>query len=428
MGWIGAAIAAVGSIASSSQSSKGAKKAGKKGRKAAQAQIDFARETMNLARADTRHTRQAGATALNALMSLTGLSGGGGGARYDENGWPIENQGGGIFPQDDTPQGNALAPPRAIPDQPRISGGGYDRSSGYMPRYAGGPTEPNTIYNINEMGPENVYSGGAITRGRQPSTINGQTGYVEPNVEGRGRGGRFGGGPDVTAWQVTGSPSMTAYAMMKSKKPPRGKLPNTDWIRNDRGRIKATGQGHWNNDLNAYVDRRGRPKKHQTAPPEGWQDPSTQTDIDTTQGTDYNFQTDPGYQFRFEEGQRALDRGAAARGGLLSGGYGRKAIRYGQGFASNEYTNVYNRIANIAGMGQTANQFAGNAAMMGGQMMGAGALNAGTASAYGAQGSANAWGNAATNVGAALGSVNWNNVFNRQQPNQPQSSGRTGGP
>ena len=177
MGWIGAAIAAVGSIASSSQSSKGAKKAGKKGRKAAQAQIDFARETMNLARADTRHTRQAGATALNALMSLTGLSGGGGGARYDENGWPIENQGGGMFPsQDDATQGDALAPPRMLPSHPSVAGGrnvGVGRDTAYSLRYNGGPTEPNTIYNINEMGPENVYSGGAITRGRQPSTING---------------------------------------------------------------------------------------------------------------------------------------------------------------------------------------------------------------------------------------------------------------
>jgi hypothetical protein len=108
----------------------------------------------------------------------------------------------------------------------------------------------------------------------------------------------------------------------------------------------------------------------------------------------YQFQTEPGYQFRFEEGQRALDRGAAARGGLLSGGYGRKAIRYGQGFASNEYANVYNRIANIAGLGQTSATTSGNAALYAGAGMGNAASNAGNASAYGQIGAGNAWANA----------------------------------
>ena len=33
-----------------------------------------------------------------------------------------------------------------------------------------------------------------------------------------------------------------------------------------------------------------------------------------------DFQADPGYAFRLAEGQKALDRQAAARGGLISGG------------------------------------------------------------------------------------------------------------
>jgi hypothetical protein len=112
----------------------------------------------------------------------------------------------------------------------------------------------------------------------------------------------------------------------------------------------------------------------------------------------YQFQTEPGYQFRFEEGQRALDRGAAARGGLLSGGYGRKAIRYGQGFASNEYANVYNRIANIAGLGQTSATTSGNAALYAGQGMGTAASNAANATAYGQIGAGNAWANAGNQI------------------------------
>jgi hypothetical protein len=120
----------------------------------------------------------------------------------------------------------------------------------------------------------------------------------------------------------------------------------------------------------------------------------------------YQFQTEPGYQFRFEEGQRALDRGAAARGGLLSGGYGRKAIRYGQGFASNEYANVYNRIANIAGLGQTGATTSGNAALYAGQGMGTAASNAANATAYGQIGVGNAWANA----GNQMAQVPWDQI------------------
>lgn len=52
---------------------------------------------------------------------------------------------------------------------------------------------------------------------------------------------------------------------------------------------------------------------------------------------------DPGYQFRLSEGMKALDRSAAARGGLLSGGTLKGIQRYGQDMASQEFTNAFNR-------------------------------------------------------------------------------------
>lgn len=52
---------------------------------------------------------------------------------------------------------------------------------------------------------------------------------------------------------------------------------------------------------------------------------------------------DPGYAFRLKEGQQALDRQAAARGGLISGGALKAATRYGQEMGSQEYGNAYNR-------------------------------------------------------------------------------------
>ena len=56
-----------------------------------------------------------------------------------------------------------------------------------------------------------------------------------------------------------------------------------------------------------------------------------------------DFQTDPGYNFRLSEGLKALDRQAAARGGMMSGAALKAAGRYGQDVASQEYGNAFNR-------------------------------------------------------------------------------------
>jgi hypothetical protein len=79
------------------------------------------------------------------------------------------------------------------------------------------------------------------------------------------------------------------------------------------------------------------------------------------------FQADPGYAFRLGEGTKALERSAAARGGLLSGGTGKALQRFGQEMGSQEYTNAFNRyqaertarlqpLQALTGMGQTTAQ------------------------------------------------------------------------
>jgi len=55
------------------------------------------------------------------------------------------------------------------------------------------------------------------------------------------------------------------------------------------------------------------------------------------------FEKDPGYQWRKDEGNRGISATQAARGGLLSGAAAKEAARYNQGYASNEYQNAYNR-------------------------------------------------------------------------------------
>jgi len=52
---------------------------------------------------------------------------------------------------------------------------------------------------------------------------------------------------------------------------------------------------------------------------------------------------DPGYQFRLDEGRKAMERSAAARGTLRSGATLKGLIDYGQNTASDEYQKAYNR-------------------------------------------------------------------------------------
>lgn len=78
-----------------------------------------------------------------------------------------------------------------------------------------------------------------------------------------------------------------------------------------------------------------------------------------------DYQADPGYQFRLDQGNRGVQASAAAKGGVLSGATEKALARYNQDYASNEYGAAYNRFNNdattrfnrlsaIAGVGQTA--------------------------------------------------------------------------
>jgi hypothetical protein len=113
------------------------------------------------------------------------------------------------------------------------------------------------------------------------------------------------------------------------------------------------------------------------------------------------FQADPGYAFRLSEGMKALDRTAAARGGLLSGATLKGAQRFGQDLGSQEYQNAFNRaqieraaqlqpLQSLAGVGQTAAGTLTNAAGQMGQNYATGYGNMGQARASGYVGGANA--------------------------------------
>ena len=146
-----------------------------------------------------------------------------------------------------------------------------------------------------------------------------------------------------------------------------------------------------------------------------------------------NWQQDPGYQFRLSEGLKSLDRTAAARGGLVSGGALKAAERYGQDLGSQEYQNAFNRyyqerqnmmapLQSLAGVGQTTAQQLGQQAGQYGTAAGNLGTQAANALAAGTIGGANALTGA---FGTGLSAYQQNNLINaltRQNPGSYLSS------
>lgn len=148
-----------------------------------------------------------------------------------------------------------------------------------------------------------------------------------------------------------------------------------------------------------------------------------------------DFHADPGYQFDLQQGQQAIQNSSAATGGLVSGSQMAALNNYSQNMASNEYSNAYNRyqtnignsynrLASLAGLGQTgvgqsnqAAQTAGtnisNSQMSAGNAQAANSIAQGNAISNGVTGVANAGANYATmsslypgGVGGSTGGYN----------------------
>lgn len=150
---------------------------------------------------------------------------------------------------------------------------------------------------------------------------------------------------------------------------------------------------------------------------------------------DFQNNMDPAYQFDLQQGQQALERSAAARGGLQSGGTLKDLTNYAQGAASNEYQNAYNRFMNnqntqfnrlssIAGLGQTANGQLGQAGQNMANNVGENAMGAANAQGAAAIANSQAWGNTLSSLGT--GGMNWamqSQMLNRFAPQAPAGYG-----
>lgn len=125
---------------------------------------------------------------------------------------------------------------------------------------------------------------------------------------------------------------------------------------------------------------------------------------------DLNANLAPNYQWQLGQGQQAINAQNNATGGLV-GGNAQKALQdYTQNFAGNAYQNafsnyntqrgnIYNTLASIAGIGQSAQNATNTAASNYGTNVGNLATGAAAAQGAGAVGSANAWSGALGNAG-----------------------------
>lgn len=173
---------------------------------------------------------------------------------------------------------------------------------------------------------------------------------------------------------------------------------------------------------------------------------------------------EPGYKFALDQGDKAMQAGAAANGSLLTGGTLAAEQQFGQGLASTTYNNVYNRalstydtnyntwsnnqanrfnrLAAIAGMGQTtAAQLGAQGVQSAGQIsntlgrtgeqIAQDKMNAAAATASGYMGSANAWGGGITGATNGLsqmmmlqqlmnapGGNSYKSLYKAQNPNR----------
>ena len=134
-----------------------------------------------------------------------------------------------------------------------------------------------------------------------------------------------------------------------------------------------------------------------------------------------DFYTSPGYQWRLDEGARAVDAGAAARGMLRSGATLKAEQAYAQGLASQEFENYYSRLNALSQQGLSAAKGAAESEVRTGEGIAQTNLS-------GAGGQASIYGNLASGLGNAAQSYYQNSLYDaRTQALQTRPLGAVGG-
>lgn len=160
---------------------------------------------------------------------------------------------------------------------------------------------------------------------------------------------------DLAPYRDTGYAALGKLSSLYGVNPNSGK---TDWGAYVNGNpdalanwnaIKNTSAGaQFNGDINAFG-------QYHYGQDGSRRDLAAYTPTDKGTGADYGgFQASPGYQFRRDEGLKAIQRSASARGLLASGGAIKAQERFADNTASSEFENYANHLSALAGVGQNA--------------------------------------------------------------------------
>lgn len=130
----------------------------------------------------------------------------------------------------------------------------------------------------------------------------------------------------------------------------------------------------------------------------------------TQQFTPAMYQKSPAYDFLLNNGLNAITNQASATGGVGGGNTLKALMGYGEGLADTDYQQqlgnyvnwqdqVYNMLNGISNQGLNAANSLNNNGTQSAEIAGNDIIGAGNAQAAGTVGSANAWGNALSNIG-----------------------------
>lgn len=265
------------------------------------------------------------------------------------------------------------APNKDVPNSPGIGGSLFinpgsppDPNAGH--RASGGPTYPGQSYVVGERGPEIVHM------------APGAHGYVEPNspkadAAAYGHGGfpgRVLGGP------INGGTSMGDMPM-------GGGLIKGIYDKHQGNASSTMPIGQTSHNENVAAAKAASPASTSLTPSQ-------------------IMKMDPSYKFQLQQGEQAVQMANLAGGSGLSGRETKGAIGYAEGLASQDYSNIFNREATIAGMGESAAGTLGEVGMYTGMNEGNNYMYAGNAAAGGYQAPWNAAIGVGQNVSSLIGS------------------------
>lgn len=142
---------------------------------------------------------------------------------------------------------------------------------------------------------------------------------------------------------------------------------------------------------------------------------------------DYSgFESSPDYLWAQQQGMQGLERSAAARGSLFSGGADADRMAFNQGLAAQQLGAYRNSLFNMAQMGQNAAVGAGGLGQQSANALGGIFAGQAQAQANNAANQSNAWGNALQGIAGLAGQYSTQRQSAYTTQNSPFANATTG--